>query len=435
MNLVLQPAGGLTGEITLPGDKSITHRALLLGALGDGASRLTGYLDGGDCRATLGCLQALGIAVEHLDQRQPALVIHGAGLQGWRQPDGPLNCVRSGTTMRLLAGLLAGRPWESALVGEPQLTRRPMDRVVEPLRAMGARIDAAGGGRFPPLELSPARLHGIDYALLVASAQVKSCLLLAGLYTEGVTRLTEPGPSRDHTERMLRARGVPVVSAGLTHTLTGPAQCLAALDTAVPGDLSSAAFFVVAALLTPHSEVLLRHVNVNPTRIGLLDALAAMGAQIDLLDAHEEGGEPVADLRVRSQALTATEISGALVPRMIDEFPILALAATQAEGTTTVRGAEELRVKETDRIAALVEVLRPLGAEIEAQPDGFDVHGPTPLHGAAVDAHGDHRLAMTLAIAGLLARGETRVLGAECIADSFPGFEQRLRALTPEALR
>jgi 3-phosphoshikimate 1-carboxyvinyltransferase len=268
----------------------------------------------------------------------------------------------------------------------------------------------------------------------MASAQVKSCLLLAGLYAEGETALTEPGPSRDHTERMLRARGVPVATEGLMHTLHGPAEALAALDTAVPGDLSSAAFFIIAALLAPHSVVLIRHVNVNPTRTGLLDALAAMGGSVERLDERDEGGEPVADLLIGGQALTATHVSGDLVPRMIDEFPVFALAATQAQGTTTVRGAEELRVKESDRIAALVDILRPLGAEIEPRPDGFDIHGPTPLRGATVDCHGDHRLAMTLAVAGLIARGETTVVGAECIADSFPGFQACLRAVAPEAL-
>ncbi|NLG28221.1 MAG: 3-phosphoshikimate 1-carboxyvinyltransferase [Chloroflexi bacterium] len=435
MNLVVRPVARLAGETRVSGDKSITHRALLLGALSSGTSVVSGYLDGGDCRATLGCLRGLGVRIEHaLRGETPCLVVHGAGLHGWTAPAGPLNCVRSGTTMRLLAGLLAGRPFGSSLVGEAQLNRRPMGRVVAPLRAMGASIGGPEDGRYPPLEIAPARLHAIDYALPVASAQVKSCLLLAGLYADGETLLTEPGPSRDHTERMLRARGVALHSAGLQHRLAGPAFDLAALDTRVPGDLSSAAFLLVAALLAPAGEVLLRHINVNPTRIGLLDALMAMGAQITLLDARDEGGEPVADLLARPQALVGTEIAGELVPRMIDEFPILALAATQAQGTTAVRGAGELRVKETDRIAALVEILRPLGAEIEPQPDGFDVHGPTPLRGAVVDAHGDHRLAMTLAVAGLIARGETVVVGAECIPDSFPDFERCLRTLAPEAL-
>jgi len=435
MNLVVGPVAGMVGEVRVPGDKSITHRALLLGALADGVTCVRGYLDGGDCRATLGCLRALGVQVEQVERPEPQLIVHGSGLRGWCPPQGPLNCVRSGTTMRLLAGLLAGRPFESTLAAEAQLARRPMDRVVAPLRLMGARIRAGQGNQYPPLHLSPSALRGIEYQLPVASAQVKSCLLLAGMYADGVTTITEPGPSRDHTERMLRARGVPVSSVGLTHALHGPVLWLDAVDTAVPGDFSSAAFLIVAALLTPASEMLLRSVNVNPTRIGLLDALAAMGARVEALDVREEGGEPLADLLVRSQPLQAATIDGALVPRMIDEFPIFALAATQATGVTRVRGAEELRVKETDRIAALVDILRPLGARIEARPDGFDIEGPTPLQGGVVNALGDHRLAMTLAVAGLVARGETTVVGAECIGDSFPGFEDRLRVLAPGALR
>jgi 3-phosphoshikimate 1-carboxyvinyltransferase len=304
-----------------------------------------------------------------------------------------------------------------------------MGRVIEPLRRMGARITGEEGDRLPPLRIEPAPLHGVEYALPVASAQVKSCLLLAGLYAGGETVLIEPGLSRDHTERMLRARGVPVESADNRHTLRGPADGLAALDVVVPGDLSSAAYFLVGALLVSGSDVLLRVVGVNPTRTGLLDVLADMGAAVDVLDARDAGGEPLADLHVQAQALRGVDVAPELVPRMIDEFPILALAATQAEGVTRVRGAEELRVKETDRIATLVDALRNLGAAIEGRPDGFDIEGPTPLRGATVDSHGDHRLAMTLAIAGLLAEGETAVLGADSIGDSFPGFLDRVARL------
>jgi 3-phosphoshikimate 1-carboxyvinyltransferase len=432
MKWTLYPASALRGEATVPGDKSITHRALLLGALGDGPSHLTGYLDGGDCRATLGCLRALGVRVE-----QPApgeLIVYGSGLRGWREPEVVLDCVRSGTTMRLLAGLLAGQPFLSILHGEAQLRRRPMDRVVEPLRQMGARIEGRAGGRLPPLSILGGGLSGMHYALPVASAQVKSCLLLAALFAEGETVLSEPGPSRDHTERMLRGRGVRVVSEGLCHTLCGPVERLRSLDTAVPGDFSSAAFFVVGATLCGASEMRLRHVNVNPTRTGLLDVLGRMGAAITLENAHEEGGEPVADLRVRGANLRGVVVGGEVVPRMIDEFPILALAATQAQGETRVRDAAELRVKETDRIATLVAELRALGAQIEATADGFVITGPTPLRAACVSSHGDHRLAMTLAIAGLLASGETVVREVECVGDSFPGFAERVNALTGGAL-
>ena len=433
MNLSVRPVARLQGTIDLPGDKSITHRALLLGSLSSGSCRISGYLDSGDCRATMGCLRALGIRVEQ-GTTEEELIVYGTGLHGWQEPENVLDCVRSGTSMRLLAGLLAGRPFYSVLAGDTQLLRRPMDRVVQPLRLMGAQITGRQGGRLPPLTIVGTPLHGMAYDLPVASAQVKSCLLLAGLYAEGTTTVVEPGPSRDHTERMLRARGVEVVSHGLRHQVRGPAADLAALDLSVPGDFSSAAYFIVGALLAPQGEVLLRHVGVNPTRTGLLDVLRNMGAEVALLDERDEGGEPVADLLVHPQELRATTIGGDVVPRMIDEFPILALAATQAQGVTHVCDAAELRVKETDRIVTIVAALRALGAHIEPRPDGFDVEGPTPLVGAVVDSAGDHRLAMTLAMAGLIARGETTITRAECIADSFPGFEQRLRAVAEGGL-
>jgi len=427
MNLTIQPSGPLRGEVTAPGDKSITHRALMLGALGDGPSLIRGPLDGGDCQATMGCLTGLGVPVERLEQS--VLRVSGVGLRGFREPEQPLNCVRSGTTMRLLCGLLAGQPLFSVLTGDEQLRRRPMDRVAIPLRRMGARIEGRQGGRLPPLAIAGGGLRGCEHDLPVASAQVKSCLLLAGLYAQGQTVVREPALSRDHTERMLRARGVDVQSRGATHALVGPAPALAAMDVLVPGDLSSAAFFLVGALLTPGSEVLLKNVGLNPTRTGLLTVLEAMGATFERVQERDEGGEPVADLLVRAQPLRGARVGGAVVPLMIDEFPILALAATQAEGETVVSDAAELRVKETDRIATIVEALRALGAQIEPRPDGFVIQGPTRLVGAAVDSHGDHRLAMTMAIAGLLADGQTVVRRSECIADSYPAFERDLAAL------
>jgi len=433
----VHPASRLRGELGVPGDKSITHRALMLGAIADGPSRVRGHLEGGDCRATVNCLRALGVAIDQAPTPEgtPELVVRGRGLRGLREPDGLLDCGRSGTTMRLLAGLLAGQRFRSVLSGADQLRRRPMDRIITPLRQMGARIEGREGDRFPPLAISGSMLRGIEYALPVASAQVKSCLLLAGLYAEGQTIAIEPGPSRDHTERMLRARGVIVDSHDLRHTLTGPVARLAPLDTTVPGDFSSAAYLLVGALLLPGSQVLLRGVGVNPTRTGLLDALDSMGARVVILDRRDQGGEPVADLLVRAQELAPAQVGGDMVPRMIDEFPILALAATQAQGATRVRDAAELRVKETDRIASMVAALRAMGARIEARPDGFDVEGPTPLRGVQVDCHRDHRVAMTLAIAGLLAQGETTVVGADCIGDSYPGFVASLDALTEGALR
>ena len=432
MTLRVRQARPLRGEIDVPGDKSITHRAIFLGGLGDGPSRIDGYLDSGDCRATIGCLEALGIAIERVED--DALVVHGSGIRGWQEPEGVLDCVRSGTTMRLITGLLAGQRFYSVLSGDPQLLRRPMDRVVSPLKSMGARIWGRELGRYAPLSIDGGGLHGLEYAPPMASAQVKSCVLLAGLYAEGTTTVVEPGPSRDHTERMLRARGVPLHSEGLRHTLNGPASTLAALDVSVPGDFSSAAYLLAGGLLVPGSEVLLRNVGINPTRTGLLDALADMGARIERRNERDEGGEPVADLLVRAQELHGVEVGGDTVPRMIDEFPILALAATQAEGTTVVRDASELRVKETDRIDTTVWALRALGAHIEPRPDGFVVEGPTALVGTAADSQGDHRLGMTLAIAGLLSRGETTVGGSEAIADSYPGFERAIQTLAKGAI-
>lgn len=433
MKLCLNAVPHLRGEITVPGDKSITHRALLLGAISQGASCIEGSLSGGDCQATVGCLQALGVALERPSPQE--VIVRGQGLRGWHEPLNVLHCIRSGTTMRLLAGLLAGQDFYSVLSGDAQLLRRPMARVAEPLCQMGAQIWGREGGRLPPLSVQGSPLRGVAHQLDVASAQVKSCLLLAGLYAQGETAVLEPGPSRDHTERMLRARGVAVETTGLRHALQGPVETLQPVETVVPGDFSSAAYFIVGAMLTPASRVLIRNVGVNPTRTGLLDALAAMGGTVQVLDLHETGGEPVADLLVETQALRATEVRGELVPRMIDEFPILALAATQAQGVTRVRDAAELRVKESDRIATIVSAMRALGARIEPTADGFDIEGPTPLRGTTVESHGDHRLAMTLAIASLIAAEQTTLQGAECIADSFPGFQERLMTLSEGAVR
>jgi len=431
MNLTLLPRGPLCGEARVPGDKSITHRALLLAALGQGKARIGGYLDGGDCRATIGCLRQLGVTVD--DARPGELLVQGAGLRGLAEPGTVVDCVRSGTTMRLLAGILAGQPFYSVLAGDPQLLRRPMGRIVEPLAAMGARIWGRADNRYAPLAIRGGALGGAHHRLEVASAQVKSCLLLAGLYAQGETVVVEPGPSRDHTERMLRARGAPIESRGLSHHLAGPVEALDSLDVHIPGDFSSAAFLISGALLTPGSRLVLRDVNLNETRTGLLDAIALMGGKIETLAVRDAGGEPLGDLAVTAQALHGAQIGGGLVPRMIDEFPLVALLATQAEGVTTVADAAELRVKETDRIATVVAALRALGAQIEPAADGFSVTGPTPLRGAMVDSYGDHRLAMTLCVAGLIASGETTISRAECMDDSFPGFAPLLASLLEPA--
>jgi 3-phosphoshikimate 1-carboxyvinyltransferase len=427
--LIVRPGGPLRGRGRVPGDKSISHRALLLGALTGGASHISGFLPSRDCLATLACLRALGVHVEAHDET--TLTVRGRGLQA---PGAPLNCIRSGTTMRLLAGILAGQSFDCTLTGDPQLLRRPMRRITEPLRRMGAGIEATDD--HAPLAIHGRRLHGCDHRLAVASAQVKSALLLAGLYADGPTTVRQPGPARDHTERMLAAMGAAIKTSGLNVTLDPSPILRQAQDAAlspltlhIPGDLSSAAFPLVAAALLPGSEVTIERVGVNPTRTGLLDVLRAMGAGVTVEDEHEQGGEPVADVTMRASDLAGAEVSGHTVVRMIDEFPVLAVAATQAYGTTIVRDAAELRVKETDRIATTVAELRVLGARIEPRPDGFIVEGPTPLRGGVVDSHGDHRLAMALAVAGLFAQGEVTIEHAECVPDSFPGFVEFMRSL------
>ena len=423
--MTIGAAGPLRGRICVPGDKSISHRALLLGALADGASRVTNFLPSGDCLATLACLRALGVKVE--SHSATTLTIHGRGLYGLVAPDQPLDCGRSGTTIRLLAGILAGQPFKSTLTGDPQLLRRPMQRIVKPLRQVGAEIEDSDG--CAPLTIHGRPLRGHDHTLSIASAQVKSALLLAGLYADGPTLVRQPGPARDHTERMLSAMGADIDTVGLTVTLH-PSSPLSPLSLTIPGDISSAAFPLVAATLAPNSKITVANVGTNPTRTGLLDVLGAMGAKITLENERRQGDEPLADVTVSTAELHGVEIGGETVVRMIDEFPVLAVAATQAHGATIVRDATELRVKETDRIATTAAELRKLGAQIEPRPDGFIVHGPTPLRGTTVHSHGDHRLAMALVVAGLIAAGKTIVQDLTCIADSFPGFETMWDNLT-----
>ncbi len=438
--LIVHPSGSLRGAVGVPGDKSISHRALLLGALAAGSTHVMGWLPAADCQATLRCMRDLGVTVTQ--ESDSELMVYGVGMQGLREAGHALDCGGSGTTMRLLAGIRAGQPFRSTLVGNEVLSRRPMGRIAEPLRLMGATIDGREGGRLPPLTIEGGRLQGIDYHLPVASAQVKSAILLAGLFANGETVVHEPGPSRDHTERMLRLYGIDVQSEGPAVRLAG-GQALRGLEPAntgntlhVPGDFSSAAFLLIAGCLVPASEVWLRGIGINPTRSGLLDALVEMNAEVGMPEALEgelsETGEPAADLYARTSTLSAAEIAGELVVRMIDEFPIFAVAATQAEGTTLVRDATELRVKESDRITAVATELRKLGAQIDELPDGMAIHGPTPLAGAVVDSHRDHRLAMALAVAGLIASDETVVQQSEVIDDSFPGFAATLRELGAE---
>lgn len=419
----------LRGTLRVPGDKSISHRAALLGALATGRSRVRGFLAGEDCLATLDCLARLGVRWQ---LQGDTLEIEGVGLRGLREPDDVLNCANSGTTMRLLAGVLAGQPFVSVLTGDASLRSRPMGRVIEPLRAMGAAISGRAGDTLAPLTIRGGDLRGIRYRLPVASAQVKSAVLLAGLVAAGDTLLEEPALSRDHTERMLQAAGVDVRREGPLIRLTPPAR-LAPQDRTIPGDFSSAAFWIVAGAVHPDAELRLAGVGLNPTRLGLLDALRAMGADIEIEEEGVAGGEPAGDIVVRSSRLRGTEIAGDMVPRLIDEAPALAVAACFAEGRTVLRDATELRVKESDRIATVARELRKLGAEVEELPDGLVVEGRGALRGAVVDSSGDHRLAMALAIAGLVAEGETRVAGAEAVDVSYPAFWHDLETVAATA--
>jgi|WetSurMetagenome_2_1015567.scaffolds.fasta_scaffold155423_1 3-phosphoshikimate 1-carboxyvinyltransferase len=454
-SLIVSKSGPLRGAIAVPGDKSITHRALFLGALAEGDTRVRGWVPAEVCLATLRCIRALGVEVEDVPDGSD-LLIHGVGLRGLAEPADVLHCAGSGTTIRLLAGLLAGQPFTSVLTGTDPLRRRPMGRVAEPLRQMGATILGRDGGKLAPLTIRGGNLRGIDYTMPVASAQVKSAILLAGLFAEGETVVHEPGPSRDHTERMLAEYRVEVkVEAkaegrGAAVRLVGGQRLVGGGELTIPGDFSSAAFPLVAAAIVPGSDVRLTGVGVNPTRTGLYDLLVAMGAELRLgdMETRRHGddlpasprprvpasgqGEPLADLAIRHGPLRATEAHGDLIVRAIDEFPIFAVAATQAEGTTVIREAAELRVKESDRIASVATELRKMGAHVEERPDGMLIHGPTRLHGAVVESYRDHRLAMALAVAGLVADGPTEIRGAEAIGDSFPNFVETMRALGAE---
>ncbi len=412
------PGRALRGDVTVPGDKSVSHRAVMLGAIAEGTTRISGFLEGEDTRATAAILQQLGVRIDAPGASER--IVHGVGLHGLKGSAGPLDCGNAGTGMRLLAGLLAGQGFPSVLVGDASLSRRPMRRVIEPLARMGARIDAAPDG-LPPLRIHANNdLQAIDFELPVASAQVKSAVLLAGLYARGETRVREPHPTRDYTERMLQAFGWPIRFHAGEARLQGGHRLLAT-DVHVPADFSSAAFFLVAASLVPGSEIRLHRVGINPRRTGLLDVLRLMGADLRI-ENPEGGAEPVADLVARHAPLRGIEVPESLVPDMIDEFPVLFAAAALASGTTTVRGAAELRVKESDRIATMASALRAMGARIDETPDGAVLHGGT-LHGATVSSHGDHRIAMALAVAAQRAAGEVRIEDCANVATSFPGFE------------
>lgn len=413
-----QPGGSVKGRIRVPGDKSISHRSIMLGSLAEGTTEVEGFLEGEDALATLQAFRDMGVVIE--GPHHGRVTIHGVGLHGLQAPPGPLYLGNSGTSMRLLAGLLAAQPFDSTLTGDASLSKRPMNRVAKPLRAMGAVIETGPEGR-PPLTIRGGqRLTGMDYEMPMASAQVKSCLLLAGLYAADSTSVSEPAPTRDHTERMLRGFGYPVSVEGNTARVASGHK-LTACHIEVPADISSAAFFLVAASIAEDADVLLEHVGINPTRTGVIDILKLMGADISLENLREVGGEPVADIRVRSAQLKGIDIPEDLVPLAIDEFPVLFIAAAYAEGRTVLRGAEELRVKESDRIQVMADGLQALGAQVQPTPDGIIIEGGR-LAGGEVWAHGDHRIAMSFSVAALRADGVIRIHDCANVATSFPNF-------------
>ncbi len=415
-------SGPLCGRLTVPGDKSITHRALILGALAEGSTRITGYSRGEDCLNTLAVVQELGAEVQEIPE---GLNVIGKGLWGLTEPSNVLDCGNSGTGLRLLAGVLAGQKFFSVLTGDVSLRSRPMDRVVQPLRQMGATISGRQGGKLAPLGIQGGTLQPVMYESPVASAQIKSCVLLAGLFVEGTTTVKEPMKSRDHSERMLAYLGIPLQVEGNTVKITGQ-QSFEGRPIAVPGDISAAAFFLVAASIVPDSDVLLTGIGVNPERTGILDVLTSMGADISIVNSREESGEPVSDLRVRATRLRGTTIGPSLIPKSIDELPILCVAAALADGETRITGAQELRVKETDRIHAMAVELARIGVVVEERPDGLVIQGGSVLRGATCQSYGDHRVVMSLAVAGLVAKEPIIIKDVECVETSFPGFHGKL---------
>ena len=422
-SLTITPGRPLKGTIAVPGDKSVTHRAIILTALAEGLSQVTDYCRGEDCLNTMRAFQSLGVRIEETPER---LTVHGKGMWGLTEPFGPIDCGNSGTGIRLMAGLLAGQDFFTVLTGDESIRRRPMGRVVKPLRAMGATIAGRKGGELAPLAITGTRLKGMSYESPVASAQIKSSLLFASLYADGLTTISEPRLSRDHTERMFAYFGIPFHRDGCTVRIEGrPSIRWSGKTVVVPGDLSAAAFFIVGASIVPDSDVTVLSVGMNPTRTGLLDILRQMGAHIEVLNPREEAGEPVADLRVRSMPLRGVQIGPEQIPQTIDEFPILCVAAAVADGETVITGAEELRVKESDRIATMAAELRAMGARIEERPDGMVIQGlgrkgaNGTLTGATCASHGDHRVAMSVAIGALTAAQPTQIQGTACIETSW----------------
>lgn len=431
MNRSIQAAGALRGEVQIPGDKSISHRAVMFGALADGVTQASHFLMSADCLSTISCFEKMGIRVD-TDRENNTVTVHGKGLHGLSRPGELLYTGNSGTTTRLISGILAGQSFDSVLSGDASICRRPMNRVIVPLTQMGARIVSEKENGCCPLHISGGNLHGIEYDSPVASAQVKSCVLLAGLYADGKTCVTEPALSRDHTERMLAGFGASISSqrteSGWKASIL-PQPVLTGRQIVVPGDISSAAYFIAAALIVPGSEVLIRNVGINPTRAGILKVVRDMGGRLELLNESSQGGEPVADLLVQSSSLHGTVIGGEMIPTLIDELPVCAVLAAFAEGRTVIRDAAELKVKESDRIQAMTQALSSMGCDITATEDGMIIEGGRTLHGAEIDSFSDHRIAMSLAVAGLNAEGTTQILNAECVDISYPQFFEDLHTL------
>ena len=425
MKFLLQPGGSVTGTIRVPGDKSISHRSIMLGALAEGDTEITGFLEGEDALSTLNAFRAMGVKIDGPNNGN--VTVHGVGLHGLKAPNGPLDMGNSGTSMRLLSGLIAGQKFSATLIGDESLSKRPMERVAKPLRLMGAVVETQEGGRPPMTIKGQGKLKGIHYDLPMASAQVKSCLLLAGLYADGETSVTEPAPTRDHTERMLTGFGYPVERRGVATAAVKSGGKLHGTKIDVPADISSATFFMVAAAIAPNSDITLTHVGINPTRIGVINILKAMGADLTVQNERVVGGEPVADIRVRYAPLKGIDIPEDQVPLAIDEFPALFIAAACAEGKTILRGAEELRVKESDRIQVMADGLKILGISAEPTPDGIVIAGGAPgdntiFGGGTIHSHHDHRIAMSFAVASLRANAPITIENCDNVATSFPNF-------------
>ena len=424
--MVITKVKNLKGEITVPGDKSISHRGVMFGAISDGVTELTGFLDGADCRSTIGCFRAMGIDI---NQEGSHVVIHGKDLHGLKKPESILDVGNSGTTTRLISGILSGQSFISTLDGDDSIRKRPMGRIITPLSQMGAYIKSIKDNGCAPLEMGGSSLNAIHYDSPVASAQVKSCVLLAGLYADGITSVTATVISRNHTELMLSGFVANIKSEKLTASIVGQPK-LYGQKIAVPGDISSAAYFIAAGLICDNADLLIKNVNTNPTRAGIIEVAKAMGGKIELLNERIVSGEPVADIHVCTSSLHGCEISGDIIPTLIDELPVIAVMAAAADGTTTIKDAAELKVKESDRIATVTENLKNMGCDITATDDGMIINGGNPLHGTKIKTYLDHRIAMSFAIAGLIADGETSFDDEKCCVISYPNFFETLKALS-----